>query len=61
MAWRETVALRHVFEHVTRVTHLGPDHGGHQLARVHVDDGEGERDVELADHGEADSPPGVLA
>ena len=48
-------------DHVTRVTHLGPDHGGHQLARVHVDDGEGERDVELADHGEADSPPGVLA
>ena len=41
------------------VTDLGPDHGGHQLPRVHVDHGERQRDVELPDHGEADCPPGV--
>ena len=38
---------------------LGPNHGGHQLPGVDIDHGEGEGDVELPDHGEADCPPGV--
>ena len=40
-------------------TDLGPDHGGHQLPRVHVDDGERQRDVELSDHGQANGPPRI--
>ena len=40
-------------------TDLGPDHGGHQLPRVHVDHGERQRDVELSDHGQANGPPRI--
>ena len=43
------------------VSNLRSHYGGHQLPRIDVDDGEGESDVELADHGQADSPPGVRA
>ena len=40
-------------------TDLGPDHGGHQLPRVHVYDGERQRNVKLADHGQANGPPRI--
>ena len=43
------------------LSHLRSHHGGHQLPSVDVDDGEGEGDVELAHHGQADGPPGVGA
>ena len=41
------------------LTDLGPDHGGHQLPRVHVYDGERQRNVKLADHGQANGPPRI--
>ena len=38
---------------------LRSHHCRHQLPGIDVDDCEGESDVELPDHGEADGPPGV--